>query len=529
MEHCVQDNASRCRHEFIEYFQSSDKFRCIDCVEELNDAQGIAIERAKMNALIDLNPGISGKRSHERGVSIRFLMDFTNENNCWEQKTRYVRRHFVMSATKETRCRYTELPHMCHGGKVGPATIFISHAWDSIWGDVVRAICHGQSNHNLFVWIDLFAIRQWPAKVADLNFRAVVENCDSFLMFCPMIPEVDELKHTNATLIPRDIRKCIPIFRIWCIVELHAAITANINIVIRCGKFDIAKNKFAVSSNTLQKFAMMLFDVRYTDATDIHDKKFILDQIENGIGVNKFNHIVRSFISGAAIVSEFLNSSLVQCAALGDHDAFERILMDSTSPHVASAGGYHRLLQKMVGRRLDVHSVDSESGFSPLLYAARCGNYKCLDILLYNCHYDYTEIVLALLIVCIESFSNAGHWKIFKRLISYSHRFLYQGGFVFEIGIVALKVSATLHFMNWSTFYFIGMIHYERIGAILKTTIVGKSPGSIFLLTSSYYFYFCYKIYQTLSSTHICKATAEFILQDRYVMYLILVVLIHIL
>ena len=50
-----------------------------------------------------------------------------------------------------------------------PATVFMSHCWGAVWGDVVLAACHG-ARFGRVVWIDLFAVRQWPGNKADLDF-----------------------------------------------------------------------------------------------------------------------------------------------------------------------------------------------------------------------------------------------------------------------------------------------------------------------------------------------------------------------
>lgn len=34
------------------------------------------------------------------------------------------------------------------------------------------------------VWIDIFAVRQWPGNVADLAFEGVVSRIPSFLLCC---------------------------------------------------------------------------------------------------------------------------------------------------------------------------------------------------------------------------------------------------------------------------------------------------------------------------------------------------------
>ena len=64
---------------------------------------------------------------------------------------------------------------------VGRAKIFMSHCWGSKWGDLVCAAAHGARNGR-FVWIDIFAVRQWPGNGADLDFRRVINLSDGIIV-----------------------------------------------------------------------------------------------------------------------------------------------------------------------------------------------------------------------------------------------------------------------------------------------------------------------------------------------------------
>ena len=54
----------------------------------------------------------------------------------------------------------------------------MSHCWGALFGDLVAAAAHYSPPHRR-VWIDLFAVRQWPGNVADLAFEGVVKRCKS--------------------------------------------------------------------------------------------------------------------------------------------------------------------------------------------------------------------------------------------------------------------------------------------------------------------------------------------------------------
>ena len=84
------------------------------------------------------------------------------------------------AATKKTRCRYGDLPELkeCFG----PAAVYMSHCWGAKFGDLVGAACYGASKDRI-VWIDIFAVRQWPGNVADIADLNFLSSCITSLQF----------------------------------------------------------------------------------------------------------------------------------------------------------------------------------------------------------------------------------------------------------------------------------------------------------------------------------------------------------
>jgi hypothetical protein len=85
-----------------------------------------------------------------------------------------VRDDIVFPLTAPTRCRFTELPAVASA--VMRAQFFVSHAWAASWGDLVVA-CTTMLPAGAIVWVDIFAVRQWPGNAMDLAFHAVVKRC----------------------------------------------------------------------------------------------------------------------------------------------------------------------------------------------------------------------------------------------------------------------------------------------------------------------------------------------------------------
>ena len=81
-----------------------------------------------------------------------------------------------------------------------------------------------------FPVVDIFAVRQWPGNVADLDFRGVIKRCGALVVSTSPVDGLKEfLKNKErADFFTTDegnlAKKATPFFRLWCIVELVAAI-----------------------------------------------------------------------------------------------------------------------------------------------------------------------------------------------------------------------------------------------------------------------------------------------------------------
>lgn len=154
-----------------------------------------------------------------RGVTVTFLLALTAELNIWDWATWEVVQFLVKPATAEHRCRFADLdfarPH------TGPSTVFMSHCWSGKWGDLVSAACSGARKDRI-VWIDIFAVRQWPGNTADLNFRGVISMCRGLVVaFAPIkVPKLETRSDITKYLQSSAYKltaKMLPFLRLWCI------------------------------------------------------------------------------------------------------------------------------------------------------------------------------------------------------------------------------------------------------------------------------------------------------------------------
>ena len=70
---------------------------------------------------------------------------------------------------------------------------------------------------SIFVWVDIFAVRQWPGNVADLAFEPVVRDTETLLLVAAHIDSVAEMERSQCTSsgpkIPEDALKRCAFFR----------------------------------------------------------------------------------------------------------------------------------------------------------------------------------------------------------------------------------------------------------------------------------------------------------------------------
>jgi hypothetical protein len=135
------------------------------------------VEEEEFKVLVEEDDALnaSTERLHARGVRVDWLLALTFALNLWDWKTSQVVKFLVKPATEHNgRCRFADLPFV--QPFTGPATVFMSHCWGGRWGDLVAAACSG-ARFERVVWLDVFAVRQWPGNVLDLDFRGIINRC----------------------------------------------------------------------------------------------------------------------------------------------------------------------------------------------------------------------------------------------------------------------------------------------------------------------------------------------------------------
>ena len=401
----AQQDSKYCRHVYLECWDGV--FHCVDCKMPVTAPPDRIKRESEMERSVrnrdeaDIASHIAatscsheeavGYLSSHRGVTIQFLVDFTRMNNLWTVPTWKVRRDYILPATDEGRLRYVELPHMA--GSVGQASTFVSHTWSAPWGDLVAAVSDG-ADRTRRIWVDLFAVRQWPGSIADLDFRSTIRCCSSFMLVCTSLPEVARLSWSryDRYLLSEETKKKIAFFRVWCLVEIQTAVLSpGAVIIMKGGSHEAATEqgvsgaqevsgdvRFVSNKSMLEKMKHVI-DVANADASVPSDKERILREVENGPGgARGLNRTIKGTVGGALACC---GDSTVQCAACGDAHAMEAIWNDGRSITRVAAGGYHRLLATLIHKGADVE-VRDEDDMTPLMWSCYCGHKECVRVLL---------------------------------------------------------------------------------------------------------------------------------------------------
>lgn len=284
------------------------RFLCDYCYRPITDEWIISREMDWMNKIADEpNP----EEMINRGVSVQFLKQFTDDNGLWDKPTAWVTRNIIKERTANSRKRYIET---LSNGDVGKATSFISHCWNGLWGLLVAAVCE-DADPNKYVWIDIFAVRQWPSRYPDLDFEPIIKNtaCASFILVCTAHPDFSNMseqrkRDRKMESIRPEARKLMPFLRDWCILETVFAASKEEKMLfaLKCVSFETeasGERKLRHDSQMMSNLFYFL-DIRNAEATFSHDHERIFRQISE-FGVENVNRSIRGVCAGSQNIQLF--------------------------------------------------------------------------------------------------------------------------------------------------------------------------------------------------------------------------------
>lgn len=263
--------------------------------------------------------------------------------------------------------------------------------WGGTWGSLVAAAERG-AKPGRRVWIDLFAVRQWPGNVADLDFAGVIRRVKAVLLVAQSLPAVAKLNPQacvqRQVTVPESVWQMVAFMRVWCLVELMAARDNHKPVVVCCGSAErdasTGGHKFVDDLQALGRLEWLV-DVTTAEAADPRDKTRILGQVaEAEGGASALSADVSGWISGAvAAASEDSRevyygrtgvSAAIQAAMCGELEQLEALPAGQlgAAVRVAAALGAEAALVALLRRGAPVDEPSSSS-FTALMFAARAG------------------------------------------------------------------------------------------------------------------------------------------------------------
>lgn len=368
------------------------------------------------------------RRGLHAAVSMRFLKTFAASVPRGFSTADVVEK-IVQPATVKALCRYVAL---LDAADVGTAFAFASHTWRAPFHDLVAALSHVLEDDQ-FVWLDMFAVLQSPPdllksaangeqliaeKIEDLDFASVVQGSKVFVLVGTHVPEVERLSPEEASrcMVPMEAKLRSAFFRIWCLVEMVAALQAGLPVILLVGaavapssqdRDHVAQLAFkpnkamltnsapapptpgshlAPSHRCVSSLAVFdLMDVQQAIASFDADRVRILNDIESTVGFAAVNTLGRGAVMGAMHcmdereVLQAAAGNMAPLAALQGQGNLGSALC------AAAAGGLNVPLQELLQRKGEVEVGAVRllgQGRTPITLAAAGGHAATLQMLI---------------------------------------------------------------------------------------------------------------------------------------------------
>ena len=326
------------------------------------------------------------------GVRVDWLVSFTFAHGCWDWPTWRVVRDVIKPATIERRCRYAQLADV--QPYTGPARVFMSHCWGAPWGDLVLSAAHGAQTDRL-VWIDIFAVRQWPGNAADLDFRGVVSKCNAVVVSVSTLPGLtsfgigDGHAEWLASAEGAAAKKAVAFFRLWCVVELATAVQFGIDVIVKVGVarlqggariYDVSGGEFVLSN------LLPMVNVESAECTVGADYAREMKIVRDTVGVSKVNDLAKGVIRGG-LAATAMRMAEVDAAVCGDSEALTSIPANRIVEAIkaAAAGGRMQVLKALASRApLDMLQRRDLEGFAMFLRSKQPDAAQILQAMLTN-------------------------------------------------------------------------------------------------------------------------------------------------
>eukprot|EP00053_Salpingoeca_punica_P009270 m.82960 g.82960 ORF g.82960 m.82960 type:complete len:263 (+) comp14947_c0_seq3:118-906(+) len=223
------------------------------------------------------------------GVSTAFLRRFVEQHGISaETTTAEVVEKFVKPQTAAKQCSLVQQLQQGQAAgaaeedasMVGPATVYVSHAWTSSFADAVQVMLeHAEKSKDkkkkkqVFFWIDAFCVNQHTphAPTTAEWFRDGLQQ------------RMEAMGEVLVVLTPH--KNPVPLRRLWCLWEMHSALQLKSRRVKLSVSLPADQRLPAVASATAESSplieTMMRVDLARAAASDKSDEAAILEAARN--------------------------------------------------------------------------------------------------------------------------------------------------------------------------------------------------------------------------------------------------------
>ena len=238
----------------------------------------------------------------------------------------------------------------------------------------------------------IFAVLQWELedgitkeqaaeKLEDLDFAAVVKATEAFVLVGTHVEAVAQLSNDDAVakLVPPEAKELSAFFRVWCLVEMAAALQAAKPVVLLVGKAASGEELRFEPNMAMLNNLFYVMDIRQAAASREEDRVRprrprrppsaaprashcvpaapqvrILKEVDEGVGADALNTLARGAVMGAGNCMEereVLSSAMGNDAPLAALQEPEDLMFALIA---AAAAGLMAPLKALLGRSDEV-------------------------------------------------------------------------------------------------------------------------------------------------------------------------------
>jgi hypothetical protein len=289
-------------HEFAEPFSGQASRDTYDRIDT-EDAPG------SISTMIQ--SGVSTFRKHggtfsevpvwQRGVSVLLLERFAKESATGGLSTQEVCETLIRPPTEPAKCSAWQALRLSSSPEVpsliGTSTCFVSHAWQYNFLDlvsIIRTFAY-QVGDALAAryFLDIFCMNQHDLAELDSAAMGKMMNVDLHAILLENLTKAIT-SPGRLLLALHPFLKPLPLTRAWCLYEVYTAYTAGCETFM---SFSVqAEDQFFAdlqSNETMLDENISATKVQGAEASNEDDLRMILRKIEQSVGVDEFNALIR--------------------------------------------------------------------------------------------------------------------------------------------------------------------------------------------------------------------------------------------